>query len=304
MDIILLLINKTLMMLLLAGIGFALCRRGKITIEGNLTLCNLLILAALPCMVLRCFLVERSPEYDRALILSTLGAILYFIIAVVVSHLLFKGDTEGENAAIFPNAGFFGFPLIVAMFGKDVLFYLAPFVAVLNIVQWSYGSYTFTGDAGNFKIKEQFKKPFVIALIAGLVIYFFDIKLPDFLYSAIDIGADLTTPLSMFIVGVYMSQCRFRELFTDRRIYKVCGARVILLPLLSIAAFSLLPGTDFAFRCSMLIAASCPVGSNVAVSAQLYDGDYTYAVRTVVMSTLLCVLTVPLLTYLASLVWM
>lgn len=68
MDIILLLINKTLMMLLLSGIGFILCRWGKITIEGNLVLCNILILAALPCMLFRCFLVEHSPEYDLSLI--------------------------------------------------------------------------------------------------------------------------------------------------------------------------------------------------------------------------------------------
>ena len=62
-------------------------------------------------------------------------------------------------------------------------------------------------------------------------------------------------------------------------------------------------GTDCVFRCALLIAAACPVGTNVAVSAQLYGGDYTYAVRIVVMSTLLCVLTVPFLTYFASLVW-
>ena len=143
----------------------------------------------------------------------------------------------------------------------------------------------------------------MIAIIIGLFVYFFNIKLPDFLYSAVDIGADLTTPLSMFIVGVYMSECKFKDLFTDMRLYKVCGVRLILLPLLSIAAFGLLPGTDYVFRCALLIAASCPVGTNVAVSAQLYGGDYTYAVRIVVMSTLLCVLTVPFLTYFASLVW-
>ena len=304
MDIILLLINKTLMMLLLSGIGFILCRWGKITIEGNLVLCNILILAALPCMLFRCFLVEHSPEYDMALILSTVGAIVYFIIAMGISRLMFKGDAAEENSAIFPNAGFFGFPLIVAMFNKDALFYLAPFIAVLNILQWSYGSYIFTGDTGNFKIKDQFKKPFVIAIIIGLIVYFCNIKLPDFLYSAVDIGAALTTPLSMFIVGVYMSECTFKELFIDVRLYKVCSVRLILLPLLSIAAFSLLPGMGYVFRCALLIAVACPVATNVAVSAQIYGGDYIYAVRIVVMSTLLCVLTVPLLTYFASLVWM
>ena len=95
MDIILLIINKTLMMLLLSGIGFILCRRGKITIEGNLVLCNILILAALPCMLFRGCLVERSPEYDMALIMSAVGAIVYFIIAMGISRLLFKGDAEG-----------------------------------------------------------------------------------------------------------------------------------------------------------------------------------------------------------------
>ena len=303
MDIIALLINKTLMMLLLSGVGFVLCRRGKITVEGNLVLCNILILAALPCMLLRCFLVERRPEYDMALAMSALGALAYFVIAVGMSRLLFKGDPEGENAVIFPNAGFFGFPLITAMFNKEALFYLAPFIAVMNIIQWSYGPYIFTGDAGSFKIRDQFKKPFVIAIIAGFIIYFLDIRLPDFIYSAIDIGADFTTPLSMIIVGVYMSKCRLRELFADVRLYKVCGARLILMPLLSIAAFSLLPGTGYVFRCALLIAAACPVGTNVAVSAQLYGGDYAYAVRTVAMSTLLCVLTLPFLTYFASLVW-
>ena len=78
---------------------------------------------------------------------------------------------------------------------------------------------------------------------------------------------------------------------------------MLLIPLIVLALLTVIPGINNDIRYAVLIAAVCPVGSNLAVYAQLHNKGYTYAVETVAVSTLLCIITIPLLVQLASVIW-
>ena len=86
--------------------------------------------------------------------------------------------------------------------------------------------------------------------------------------------------------------------------YRVSLARLVVAPLVSLAILTLLPLPSYEMRMALLIAASCPVGSNVAVYAQLHDSDYAYAVETVVISVLLSIVTIPVVVGLANALWL
>ena len=108
----------------------------------------------------------------------------------------------------------------------------------------------------------------------------------------------------MFSIGVYLAQVNPRAMFRRVANYRVSLARLVVAPLVSLAILTLLPLPSYEMRMALLIAASCPVGSNVAVYAQLHDSDYAYAVETVVISVLLSIVTIPVVVGLANALWL
>ena len=111
----------------------------------------------------------------------------------------------------------------------------------------------------------------------------------------------MNTSLAMLVLGTYLAKVKFSTLFTKRGLYTVSAARLFLIPAASALVLFVLP-IDSTIKYTLLIAASCPVGANVAVYAQLYDKDYAYASQTVVMSTLLSMLSLPLVVLLGEVV--
>jgi predicted permease len=135
----LILIRQILQMFLLAGIGFLLFRCGRITREGSRTIGNILIYVSLPAVIINGFLVERTAEHVYGLLWSAAASFVLLLASVLVSHFVFRKDPVGAFASSFSNPGFFGIPLVIAALGEGAVFYAAPFIALLNIGQWTYG---------------------------------------------------------------------------------------------------------------------------------------------------------------------
>lgn len=118
-------------------------------------------------------------------------------------------------------------------------------------------------------------------------------KLPEVLNSAVTAIASMNAPVAMIILGTYLAQMELRELFTDRMVYLCTVMRLIVIPLVTAAFLALIPGNEM-LKMSILIVAATPVGSNVAIFAQMEDMDYTQAVKDICLSTLMCIVTIPL----------
>ena len=185
------------------------------------------------------------------------------------------------------------------------MFYAAPFIAFLNIGQWTYGVSRLNGQPvlQGFQPKKLIKAPFVIAILVGIFLFVTQIKLPEILSSCLSSVAGLNTPLAMFTVGVYLAQTDLKKMLGRRSLYLISALRLLVIPALSLLILMLFPVSMEQMRTVLLIVAACPVGSNVAVYAQLHNKDYPYAVETVVISTLLSIVTIPFILYLSSLIW-
>ena len=103
----------------------------------------------------------------------------------------------------------------------------------------------------------------------------------------------MNAPVAMIILGIYLAQMKLRDLFTDRAVYLCALMRLIVIPLATAAVLALIPGNEM-LKMSVLIVAATPVGSNVAIFAQMAGVDYTQAVKDICLSTLLCIVTIPL----------
>ena len=301
----LILIRQILQMFLLAGIGFLLFRCGKITREGSRTIGNILIYVSLPAVIINGFLVERTAEHVYGLLWSAAASFVLLLMSVLVSHFVFRKDPVGAFASSFSNPGFFGIPLVIAALGEGAVFYAAPFIALLNIGQWTYGVSRLNGQPvlQGLQPKKLIRAPFVIALLAGVALFALQLPLPEIISGGLRTVAGLNTPLAMFTVGIYLAQTDIPGMLKRKSLGLISAVRLLAIPLIALLLLWLLPERMQEMRTVLLICAACPVGSNVAVYAQLYGKDYPYAVETVVFSTVFSLASIPLITYLSSLIW-
>lgn len=299
----LILVQRALVMFLIAGLGFALFRAGKITLEGNRTIGNILIFLSLPAVIVRSLMVERTMENGLAIAEGTIVSLVLALISAIVARAVCRKDAVGTFAATFSNPGLFGIPLIVAALGQDAVFYAASFIAIMNLGQWTYGVSLLTGRREALGLRQVLFAPFMIAILIGLALFAAQPPLPMLVVDCLDFVAALNTPLAMIATGVYLAQVDLAEIVTKVGAYRTSLARLAITPLVSLLVLTLLPIPNYALRMTLLIAISTPVGFNVAVYAQLHNADYGYAVETVVVSVILSIVTIPLIVGLANLLW-
>lgn len=299
------LVRQILQMFLLAGLGYLLFRGKKITAEGSKALANILIYLSLPAVIINGFLVDRTGEHLLGILWSGAAAAALLLLSILISRLIFRRDAIASFASSFSNPGFFGIPLIIAFLGQESVFYVACFIAFLNVGQWTYGVSILTGQPirQGFQLKKLIRAPFIIAILIGLFLFLTQLQPPQLLQSCLTTVAGLNTPLSMFTVGVYLAQADIPRMIRRRQLYLVAFSRLLLIPAVSLLLLTLLPASLYSMKMALLLAISCPVGANVAVYAQLHGKDYAYAVETVVVSTLLSILSIPLVTMLAGFIW-
>lgn len=306
-----LLIQQVLIMFILAAVGYVCFRTKKITMEGCRTLSNILIYLSLPCVIVNSFLVEYSVERLMGLVYSSLAAAVVMAVSILISRMIFSKDAILNFASSFSNPGFFGIPLIVAALSDGAVFYIAAFIAFVNLLQWSYGVALLTAKPDSVKDKTSWKNylpspkrlltaPFMIATLVGLFFFLSGIPMPDLIYKSIQYISGLNTPIAMFTIGIYLAQTNPAAMFRKGKLYLLSAVRLMVIPLVSMAVLWLLPAELEEMKLALLIVSACPTGSNVAVYAQLYDSDYSYAVETVIISTLLSIISIPLVVQIAE----
>lgn len=305
MELMLILLKQMIVMFSLMAIGYCLFKNGKISRQGNRELGYILLYAVLPCAIVNSYIsVEFSIEKVYGLLWSFAAAALSLGMSILVSRIAFGGRYKIEHfGTAFSNAGFMGIPLVQAVIGSEAVYYVAAYVALLNILQWTYGVVVMSGKRDAVSIKKIVTNPIVISMTAGVAIYFIQIPVPAVCRVVIEHLARMNAPVAMIVMGVYLAQMRIKELFVGKSAYISAGLRLAGIPILTIALLSIIPRQYQDIRLSVLIAASAPVGSNVAIFAEMNGLDHTRAVKEVCLSTIFSIITMPMIVGLAGMVW-
>ena len=303
------LFQQILVMFLLIAVGYVLFKGKLVSIEGSKTLSNILLYAVSPCLIINAYSIERTPERVNGVLISFALAALGLLLSIVVSRFFFGSKKRRQSHSLehfgtaFSNAGFIGIPLVQAALGEEAVLYVSAFVAFLNILQWTYGVVVITQSREAIRPKKIFQNPVILSMVLSMLIFFFQIPLPEVLGRTIAYVGNLNAPLAMMILGTYLAQTELLSIFRVPRLYVASFLRLVVIPLLTIAVFCLVPDAFYEAKMATLIAASAPIGANVALFAQLNGKDYTYAVKEVCLCTLLCLFTMPFVMTLAEWLW-
>ena len=304
MEIVNLLFRQNLTMFFYLLVGYLLFKKKLLTKTGSGEIGKMLLYVIMPMAIIRSYMRDFSKEMLIGFAISFAAALVCLILSMVVSGLFFsKKSAIRQFGAAFSNAGFIGIPLVQMTLGEEAVFYVASFVSILNILQWTYGVWIMTKDKATISPKKIVTNPIVISFAVGLLLFFLPVTLPDILSGVIGTLASMNGPLAMVVLGAYLAQIPLRTLFTDRLAYLCTAVRLLVIPVLTILVLFLIPGAYTEIRVAVLLVAAAPVGSNVAIFAQLYDREYTDAVKDVCLSTILSMVSMPLIVGMANYIW-
>ena len=300
--LILILLRQIAIMALLMAVGIYLSRKGFLSPQGTKDLGAILLRIIIPCVIVKSYITTYSRERLLELALSAGLALVAFILAMGIAYLVYGKRRRIENfAAAFCNAGFIGIPLAQAVIGDEGVFYMAASVALLNLFQWTYGVYIMTDRRDSISAKTIAKNPVVIAIVVGIALFLSRLPVPGILTSTLGYIAGMNTPVAMILMGTYMAKLPWRKLL-DKRAYGCVLLRLVIIPAVVLLVFWALPISNQNVALAAYLAAATPVGANICVFAQQYDCDYEFSVVTVCLSTVLSIVTVPLMVSLAQMV--
>lgn len=304
----LILLKKIVSLYLILAAGVFLVRSGLMKTDDSRTLSVICMYMISPCCILATLRIDRTPELMVGLVLSLIGAALVSAVYIILTRSLRKplGLTPEEEISIsFPNVGNMVIPLVQAVLGQEWVVYTLGFIIVQTIMIWTYAKTVLSGD-GKAEWKKILLNPNMIAVGIAAVVFAFNIRLPDVLEDAVTSVSGMVGPAGMLVTGMIIGGMSLKPVFTDRRVWMISGFRLAALPLLALILLKYLPLAGMNVNGEMillitLIGASSPSMQTVTQMASIYDGDRDHACAINVLTTLLCIATMPLMIYLYQL---
>lgn len=299
MEMVLILIQQILVMVAMMAIGVALVKTKMLNDGGVSQLSNIAMYVATPAVIIQAFAID----YNREQLANGLWVALFFTIALLLSAVIAyfvcgRADKVGQYAVIFSNTGFVGIPIIQSLLGPEYVFYVTMTMAVGTFVLWTYGIYLMSGDLSQISFKKIVTNPAVIALVIGFVLFFAPIHLPAMVNQVLTGMANLNTGLAMLVLGANLGSSNIGLMMSDLRLYKASALRLIVVPLIVLLTLFVMP-CSFEIKMVVLIAEATPCGAATSMLAQMFGADYHYGTGLVIVTTLLSMITMPLVLGLA-----
>ena len=305
------LLSNLIGLFLLIGVGFFAVRAGILPAEASKPLTALLMKITVPATIVSSMLRPLDMGFLKMgasmLLVGMVILPLFSVVSLGLSRLFRVADGRRGMwcfCATFCNSGFMGFPVALALFGEEGLALTVILSIPFNLMMYSIGAKMVCMDLprdGSAQAISWGKVIFSVinlSLVVGLFFYFTQIQLPQAVRGPLDYLAGVTTPLSMMITGMNLSQGKAGDIFRDRDILTAAGTRLLILPVLAWALMRLVPGLSSLVLGAALLNFSMPSPAAAALLGEQYGGDIQTAVRAVFVSSLLCIVTIPLVSLL------
>lgn len=298
-------INQVLVLFLLMGMGWILSAVRFVNQEGERQVSRILCYLVSPCLIVNSFQMKFSGSAAFAFLVAALSAAGIHLGSAVLGTVLFRRERIGEHAdamrfaATYSNCGFMGLPLLQAVGGQTGLFLGIAYIGVFNLFNWTHGISVYRGKIGLSDLRRAVVNPNIIALAVSLVLFFNRIALPSPLQQGIGDVAQTNTALSMILVGTQLAGARIKNLVGSLQAWATVFLRNLFLPLALLAVLFAVGVRGTLLMCCV-VPVACPAGSYTVIFAELAGRETEFPVELVTLSTLLSVITIPLIVLAAS----
>lgn len=323
------LLGQMIILFIIMAVGFACEKRGIIDDYSSKAISAIVINVANPALVLSAGMTSGEQVQLKDLGFTAILAVLLFAALILIAEIIPRllGTPKKRYGTyrvmtVFSNIGFMGFPVIAATYGSTALLYASVFLFPFNLLIYTYGIAMIKSGVNEdeegtkaevvksvaahgaenqnavatAKRHIQWGKVFnigVIASIVSIVLYLSGIQFPSFITSAVSSLSSLTAPLSMMVIGYSIAKMNIKELFGNVRLLIFALIKLIAIPVIGILVIRLfVNNSELLGVCFIMLAT--PVGSMTAMLAKEYGGDEELASKGVAITTILSVITMPL----------
>lgn len=295
--------QQMLVLFIIMMIGCIAYKTNLITDETGKKLSGIVVNISNPAMILSSVIGNDTVTGNELIITMCIagGMYVFLIAAAMIMPVILRVPKESAATyrvmTIFSNIGFMGFPIISSLYGSNALLYGALFLMPYNVLIYTYGVHELTRNNnkkdGSKKIKwGQIFNIGVIFCIAAIIIFAFNIKLPEWINTTISMLSGTTAPLSMLVIGASLATMNFKKMFCNIRMWVFSFIKMMVMPVIGTLLVRTVTDNSSIIGVTMVML-SVPVGSMTAMLASEYDGDYVLSSEMVAMTTLLSVVTFP-----------
>lgn len=302
MEVAILLLNQTVQLFLMILMGVLLVKSGVLRAGQSKSLSVVVLYIVMPCVIIHAFQVDYTKEIRNGLLLALLAAVIIHLIMLLVTGVLSRlchMDAVEKVSVIYSNSGNLIIPIVTGVLGEEWVIYSSAFMCVQLILMWTHGKSVLCGEKG-IDLKKILTNVNMIAILLGIVLFLLRIKLPSILEGTIASVSSMVGPISMIITGMLIGGMSLKKIVGYHRVWLMTFFRMILIPaiiliVLKVSGLSgLHPDGDTILLISFL-ASITPAASTMTQMAQIYGKDADYASVINVVTTVVCIITMPLM---------
>lgn len=305
MQISLLLMEEIIKLFVIMFMGYAVVKAGLMKSSESKSVSVILVYLVIPCVIIKAFQVDYTPDVQKGLFLVIAAAVaihILFLLITIPLKKIFQMDVIEQATSIYSNAGILVIPLVQELLGQDYVIYSSAYIAVQLILLWTQGK-NMLCEEEKLEWKKIFLNVNIISIIAGIVLFLFRIKLPAGVQDVLGMMNNMIGPLGMLLAGMAIAEVPLKSIFTKKRNYLSVALRLLLYPVLGLflmKAIQIVVNLENSSQILLTVYLACvtPACASVTSMAQLYDKDAAYASSLYVLTTLLSIVTMPVMVYL------
>ena len=290
--------HQTAVLFLLMFFGISVRRFAIFDAPSIKRIADYVLAVVTPCLIVTSF----QRPFDRSALvgvcLSFAAAVFTHLAGMLLSRVAVREGDEPRRramrfATVFSNAGYMGIPLQYAVLGAEGVFYGSIYVVVFHLLCWTYGVWEIRGGFKGEGIVRVLVNPGLVGIALGLPFFLLSVQLPTVVAQPVKMTGDLYTPLAMLVLGYHLAGAKMAPALARGGTFAVLALRHVAIPAVLIAVLALIPDVDPKVAVAAVIPAAAPVGASVTVFSARYGKDAAYPTALVAISTLLSVVTLP-----------
>lgn len=302
MHISLLLMNQIIQLFIMIFMGFIIVKAKLLKAEDSKILSVIVLYLIIPCVIINAFQVDYTPQTVKGLLIALAGSVMTQVILLIVVSILGRVFhlNEVEVASIYySNSGNLIVPIVMFILGKEWVLYGCVFMSVQLVFIWTHCKKIISRES-TYDWRKIVLNINMISIAIGIVLFLTRIHLPAIINNTLSAVGSMIGPASMIVTGMLFAGMDFKQIFANKRVYFVSFFRLIIVPVIALFLIKCSQLSTFSSNGNKLmlivfLAIITPSASTVTQMCQVYENDSQYASAINVVTTLLAIVTMPLM---------
>ena len=302
MHISLLLMNQIIQLFIMIFMGFIIVKAKLLKAEDSKILSVIVLYLIIPCVIINAFQVTYTKDTVQGLLITLAASVLTQIILLIIISVLgkFLNLNEVEVASIYySNSGNLIVPIVTFILGKEWVLYGCVFMSVQLVFIWTHCKKIISRES-TYDWRKIVLNINMISIAIGIILFLTRSHLPAIINNTLSAVGSMIGPASMIVTGMLFAGMNFKQIFANKRVYFVSFFRLIIVPVIALFLIKCSQLSTFSSNGNKLmmivfLAIITPSASTVTQMCQVYGNDSQYASAINVVTTLLAIVTMPLM---------